>query len=282
MNAAQFHDSLRQSGGYHTEGGRGAVSGLLWRWDAWYYMHLFGIVLAAANRCRKGRYDAAAWARSSFETLRSVERAGGYVEITGFNNLIGVKGPAVIVGNHMSMLETMLLPVVLLAANYTAFVVKEDLMTYPLFGRVLQTVGAISVTRRNPREDLVSMLAQGEARLRAGQSVMIFPQSTRSQIVQPENFNSAGIKLARRAEVPVVPLALKTDFQGLGKRLKDFGPLDRQKPVRLRFGPPILSLAHPKAAHEESLRFIMETTREWDGETGGASLARLPQLEGGA
>jgi 1-acyl-sn-glycerol-3-phosphate acyltransferase len=245
-------------------------------------MHLFSIVAFAANRCRKGRYDAVTWARSSFETLRSVERAGGYVEITGFKNLIGAKGPAVIVGNHMSMLETMLLPVVLLAANYTAFVVKEDLLTYPLFGRVLRTVGAVSVTRRNPREDLVSMLEQGEARLRAGQSVIIFPQATRSPIVQPENFNSAGIKLARRAEVPVVPMALKTDFQGLGKRLKDFGPLDRKKPVRIRFGQPIMSLANPKAAHEESLRFIMETTREWEAELGGATMARPPQREVGA
>jgi 1-acyl-sn-glycerol-3-phosphate acyltransferase len=242
----------------------------MWRLDPWYYMHIAGIVMSASRHARRGGYDAAAWAASSFATFGAVERAGGYIEVSGFEHLAGIKGPAVIVGNHMSMLETLMLPVILLAANYTAFVVKEDLLEYPCFGTVLKTVGAISVTRRNPRDDLVSMLEQGEARLRAGQSVIVFPQSTRSLVVAPENFNSAGIKLARRAGVPVVPLALKTDFQGLGRWIKDFGKLDRRKPVRFRFGPSIASLAQPKAAHDEVVKFIVETSQSWAAEPGGS------------
>ena len=52
----------------------------------------------------------------------------------------------------------------------------------------------------------------------------------------PGAFNSLGAKLAARSGVPVVPIALKTDFSGLGPVVKEFGRIDRTRTVHFRFG----------------------------------------------
>ena len=57
--------------------------------------------------------------------------------------------------------------------------------------------------------------------LRNGMSVIIFPQTTRIMDFDRKQFNSMGVKLAKRAQVPVVPIALKTDAWGVGKWIKD-------------------------------------------------------------
>ena len=64
-------------------------------------------------------------------------------------------------------------------------------------------------------------------------SVLIFLQTTRELRFDPKKFNTLGIKLAKRAKVPVIPVAVKTDVWGMGKWIKDFGRFDPSKPVRV-------------------------------------------------
>ncbi|MBW2177934.1 MAG: hypothetical protein JRH03_13480, partial [Deltaproteobacteria bacterium] len=47
-------------------------------------------------------------------------------------------------------------------------------------------------------------------------SVLVFPQTTRGLRFDPDKFNTLGIKLARRAKVPVIPVAVKADAWGVG------------------------------------------------------------------
>ena len=49
--------------------------------------------------------------------------------------------------------------------------------------------------------------------------------------------SSIGVKLAKKADVPVVPLALKTDAWTNGKFIKDFGRLSVGQRVFFAFGP---------------------------------------------
>jgi len=74
------------------------------------------------------------------------------------------------------------------------------------------------------------------------------------------------VKLAKKAGVPVVPLALKTDFHGLGRKIKDFGPVDRSKTVHFRFGEPLQVTGNGREAHEACLNFITENLKAWGGE----------------
>ncbi len=246
--------------------------GLPWpdRWlgrsDTWFYANLFAIVIRANRIARAGNYDNRRWAGSSFDTIRLVERCGGQVTIAGALALAEAKGPAVIVANHMSMAETFILPGLVLAFRGVSFVVKESLLHYPAFGAVLRACNPISVTRENPREDLKAVFTQGQAALEAGRSVVVFPQATRAPYFAPALFNTLGVKLAARAGVPVVPLALKTDFQGTGRIIKDFGPIDRRQAMHYHFGAPIDPRGREKETHAQVVAFIRERMTAWGGE----------------
>jgi 1-acyl-sn-glycerol-3-phosphate acyltransferase len=173
-------------------------------------------------------------------------------------------GPAVFAANHMSMLDTLILPPFILAFRPVSMVVKSSLLRYPMFGRVLRQIQPISVERANPREDLETVLREGVRLLSTGRSVCLFPQATRSTVFRVADFNSLGAKLARRAGTPLVPIALQTDFQQLGRIARDMGPLDRARPVRIAFGPACDVTGNGREAHRHVVGFIVETFRRWN------------------
>jgi 1-acyl-sn-glycerol-3-phosphate acyltransferase len=79
----------------------------------------------------------------------------------------------------------------------------------------------------------------------------------------PDKFNSIGVKLAQRADVPVVPVALVTDAWPNGKLLKDFGKIDPTKTVRFSFGAPILIKGRGTDQNQQIIRFITTTLEAW-------------------
>src|SRR3954470_11893920 len=61
-------------------------------------------------KAKAGKYGDQEWFQSSLNVLRGLERAGANIQITGLNVLNQISGPCVIVSNHMSTLETIILP----------------------------------------------------------------------------------------------------------------------------------------------------------------------------
>jgi 1-acyl-sn-glycerol-3-phosphate acyltransferase len=143
------------------------------------------------------------------------------------------------------------------------FIVKDSLMQYPVFKHVLATLDPIVVGRVNPRQDLRTVMQEGVDRLSRGMSVVVFPQTTRSNSFDARRFNSLGVKLAQRAKVPAVPLALTTDAWGSGKIIKDFGKIDTSKTVRFCFGQPIAIQGRGGEAHQAVIEFIKRKLSQW-------------------
>ncbi len=193
------------------------------------------------------------------------EAAGGRVEITGLTNLATVEGPVVIIGNHMSSLETVVLPSIILPFKDVAFVVKESLRTHFIFGPIMCAVKHIAVGRDNPREDLKLVLTQGAEFIRQGVSVVIFPQATRAAEFDIDGFNTLGVKLAIRAGVPIIPLALKTDFMANGKWVKDMGMVYPDRTIHFEFGAPIRVVGNGRAEHAVVVRMIADRIKKWGG-----------------
>jgi 1-acyl-sn-glycerol-3-phosphate acyltransferase len=175
-----------------------------------------------------------------------------------------LNGPAVFIGNHMSTLETFVLPGLLLLFREVTFVLKESLMHYPSLGDILRRLHAISVTRRDPRADLKTVLTEGREHLAAGRSIVIFPQSTRAVEFDPERFNTLGVKLAARSDVPVIPFAVQTQLWGNGALVKDFGPVDLACPVRFEFGAPITVSGKGREAHQQVILFVQTQLARWE------------------
>ena len=213
---------------------------------------------------KKGLYDRRAWALSSYEVIKLIENCGGRFEIEGINNLKNIQEPVVIVSNHMSAMESMIFPGLIAPFMEVTFVVKESLAKHFLFGVVMRARNPITVGRKNSKDDLIKVLNQGKEVLRNGTSVVIFPQGGRRDVFKAEEFNSLGIKLASIAGVKILPIALKTDFWGNGKIIRDFGKIDRKKPIHIKFGEPITIEGSGKEQNKKIIEFISDNLFKWN------------------
>jgi 1-acyl-sn-glycerol-3-phosphate acyltransferase len=228
-----------------------------------FYSKILGIVYRASKLAKRGLYDNQHWIESSLTTVRSLELVGGRFDLQGLDVIGRLKSACVFIGNHMSILETFVLPCLIQPHRDVTFVVKESLITYPLFGHVMRNRKPVVVGRDNPREDLKTVLEEGQKRLEANISIIIFPQTTRSVEFDPKKFNSLGVKLAKRCNVPVVPFALKTDAWGLGRRLKDFGPIRPEKTVHIHFAEPMPVKGSGREEHNAVVAFIEKNLAAW-------------------
>jgi 1-acyl-sn-glycerol-3-phosphate acyltransferase len=196
--------------------------------------------------------------------LRSLENVGVSFEVTGLDNIRRLGGPAVFIGNHMSALETFVLPCLIQPLRPFTFIVKSELVHIPVYRSLVRYGNPIVLGRKNPREDLRLALEAGAERLRQGVSIAVFPQHTRASVFSAEDFNSLGVKLASRAGVPALPFALKTDAWGIGKRLRDFGPLDPSRKVCFAFGEPFSVNGNGPAANMLITDFIQRKLAGWN------------------
>jgi len=235
------------------------------RWaPGWaFYTKMVSIVWRASRWAKKGEYTSEKWIRSSVGIVRALESVGVKFEVENLTAFKKLQSPCVFIGNHMSTLETFVLPCIIRPYLEIAFVVKEDLVKYPFFKHVMISTDPIVVTRTDARSDLRAVLDRGQERLRRNISVIIFPQKTRTVDFNPKQFNTIGIKLAKRAGTPIVPFALKTNAWGNGRRIKDFGKIDPSKTVHIRFGDPMTIKNHGKEEHEFIIRFIQDKLRTW-------------------
>ncbi len=228
-----------------------------------FYSRFFAIVYKSSVKAKQNRYNDEEWCQSSFDVLRLLEIVGVSIEITGIDNIKQLETPCVVIGNHMSVLETVILPVIILPYRKMTYIVKKSLLEYPVFKHIMRTRDPIVVSRTNPRHDLKAVLEGGMDRLNKGISIIVFPQTTRKHTFDPSQFNTIGIKLAYKANVPVVPLALRTDAWGNGKYVKDFGKIDSSKKVHFSFGEPMRIQGRGSDEHQAVIQFINGNLREW-------------------
>jgi 1-acyl-sn-glycerol-3-phosphate acyltransferase len=264
MDNYQFRHTIKTEHAYQSPERRRLLVQHLPGWPAFiFYARVALAFLKEGLAGRRGTLTNERWLRASLSCIKAAESAGGRLNVSGLEGLCEHEGPLVFIANHMSILETIILPSFTLAFNDVTFIIKDELRRYPVIGWVMQALDFISVHRKNPREDLKVVLNEGQDRIQQGCSVVIFPQATRSTVFDIKNFNTLGVKLARKAGVPVVPIALKTDFQGSGRWLRDIGPIHPDRPIYFKFGNPIPVVGNGQAAHHSVVEFIAQNLRSW-------------------
>ncbi len=211
----------------------------------------------------KGKFDRLTWASQSMNIFKIVENCGGKFHIEGLENINKSEDPVVFVSNHMGTLETMVFPGLLASRRKMTFVVKSSLVTHWLFGPVMRARNPITVDRKDPVTDFKKVMTDGVEQLGNGTSVVIFPQSKRVVEFDPSQFNKLGIKLAKKANAHVVPVAIKTDFWKNGSVIKDIGPIDRTLPIWIKFGEPFKIEGAGKKEHEQVIAFIQDHLNDW-------------------
>jgi 1-acyl-sn-glycerol-3-phosphate acyltransferase len=227
-----------------------------------FYPRFLGEIYMAAAKAKRGKYDAKTWQASSIAVLGFLESVGITIDVEGLGHLKAAEGPVIIIGNHLSVMETVVLPAWILPYKPVTYVIKQSLLEVPIFKHVMAATGPIAVSRTNPRQDLKAVLEEGMERLSCNFSIVIFPQTTRAPF-NPEQFSTIGIKLAKRAGVQVVPLALLTDAWENGKRFKDFGRIVPERKVHFSFGAPFSVEGKGSEEHQRVIDFIQSKMDFW-------------------
>jgi len=169
------------------------------------------------------------WARGWTRAILSAVRwlCGIHLTVEGREHL-----PAeacVVLAKHQSALETIAMP--WLVPPYV-WVLKRELFYIPLFGWALWALNAIAIRRSNAREALKQVLNQGQAFLREGRWVVMFPEGTRVMPGETGTYQASGIMLAKKAGVGILPMAHNS-----GTVWPKRGFIKRPGVVRVRFLP---------------------------------------------
>lgn len=146
------------------------------------------------------------WGRAIFACT-----PGWSARIQGKEN-IPHKGAFVLVSNHESMVDIFAIYVLGIQFRWLG---KESMFRIPLLGTAMRHNGYISI-RRGDKESHRHALDQSAAHLRAGTSMLFFPEGTRSTTGQIGAFKIGAFKMAKETNVPILPIVLK----GAGKLLK--------------------------------------------------------------
>lgn len=147
---------------------------------------------------------------------------------------VETKRPCVFVCNHQSMLD---IPVVLSQMPFNLrFVAKMALAWVPILNLYMWRTKMVFVKRTDPASAYRS-LERAADRIRDGVSVVVFAEGTRSKDGQVRSLKRGAFRLARRAGVPIVPLAI----DGTRHVLPSGSIRVRPGPVRFVVGAPIPS-----------------------------------------
>ncbi len=228
-----------------------------------FYLRIFYLIVVSGIKSKRSKYNNYQWYKDSQITMKMLENVGVRFNIEGINNISSSNGPCVFVANHMSTLETFVLPSLILPYKNVTFIIKDSLLNYPFFGKILRSSDPIVVGRKNPRIDLLTVLEKGINTLKNNRSIVVFPQGERSVFFEPDRFNSIGIKLSKRADVPIIPIALKTDAWKIGKYLKDIGKIDNSKIVYFSFGATLQVKGKGAEEHNAIINYINSKLKEW-------------------
>jgi 1-acyl-sn-glycerol-3-phosphate acyltransferase len=167
------------------------------------------------------------------------------------------KGPAVIVPNHLSLLDILVLYGLFRPFKWVS---KIENFRIPFAGWNM-TLNDYVPLRRGDRESIKQMMAHCRRLLDQGSPVLIFPEGTRSPDGQLQAFKDGAFRLACEAGCPVVPVAVIGTWAALPKH----GLMLRQG---MKASIQVLEPIRP-ADHGNDVAALREATR-------AAILARLP------
>jgi 1-acyl-sn-glycerol-3-phosphate acyltransferase len=122
--------------------------------------------------------------------------------------------PYVYMANHSSLIDT---PALFAYLPYQfKIMAKKELFYVPFMGWHLWTSGNFPIERGDARRTARSVRATIEG-VRAGKSLAVFPEGTRTPDGRLQEFKPGTFKIAMRAGVPIVPVTIRGTYALLPK-----------------------------------------------------------------
>lgn len=156
------------------------------------------VMIAAALRIPDGDGAVYDWAPRVWS--RALLRAAGVRVVVHHGERLR-EGPHIYASNHVSWFDVFTLASLL--PRYK-FVGKAELFRIPIFGRAARAAGMIPIEREN-RKSAFQSYDRAAASIRAGASVVVYPEGTRGDGYPLRPFKKGPFVLAAAAQVPIVP-----------------------------------------------------------------------------
>ncbi len=137
---------------------------------------------------------------------------GVKVRVHGLENVAGQE-PRIFASNHVSWFDVPSLAKIL--PRYK-FVAKAELFKVPIFGPAMRSAGMVEIQRENRKAAFGAYDVAAE-RIKAGNSVVVFPEGTRGHAYPLRPFKKGPFVLAIAAGVPIVPIILHGSIEIMRK-----------------------------------------------------------------
>jgi 1-acyl-sn-glycerol-3-phosphate acyltransferase len=163
---------------------------------------------------------------------RLVAAVSGGISVTG---KWSGSGGCIVVANHSSHADTAVLLAALPPKAKPVFGAAADYWFDVRVRRFVATsLAGVLPVRRNSEGSYAALLAAARPALKAGRTVVLYPEGTRSTDGNLGEFRSGALRLARECGVPIVPVALTGTADVLPK-----GGRWSPAPMQVRIGEPI-------------------------------------------
>ena len=133
------------------------------------------------------------------------------------------------------------------------WVAKSSLFKIPFLGWAIAASGYIPVVRGNRKKSYQAFVATIE-KLKAGNSIVIFPEGTRSEDGTIGPFKKGGLLLSVRSGAPLVPITLL----GTGNIIRKGSGIIRPGRIQIVISPPISSQVVAEDKEENVLRTVRD------------------------
>jgi 1-acyl-sn-glycerol-3-phosphate acyltransferase len=220
----------------------------VWAWLVLVVLFLPTAVLLIFGPGRRLRTTVA---RDAARLLGWLTRAGPIVE----GDPQRTRGPCVVVANHGSYLDGVALRAVL--PGPVVFVAKGEFRRNPLIRVLLSRIGAEFVDRFD-HERALADLERVQERARRGETSMFFPEGGMDGAEGLQSFRVGAFMVAVRADLPVVPVAIR----GARQMLRSQSLLPRPGRISLIIGEPI----HPDGEDWNAALRLRDRARDFVAE----------------
>jgi len=193
--------------------------------------------------------------KSTVQTWASdlLNAAGVQVTVSGQENLPDV--PALFVSNHQGNFD---IPILLCKLGpLIPIVAKIEMQKIPVIRTWMKFFNCLFMDRNDPRQSL-QCLNHAQKMLEEGQSLIIFPEGTRSKGEKMGEFKPGALRCALKSKAPIVPIAIQGSYLAMEKQ----GFWIHPAKVHVTILPPVstaeLTKEHTKSISEDIHNLIAE------------------------
>jgi 1-acyl-sn-glycerol-3-phosphate acyltransferase len=134
----------------------------------------------------------------------------GFSLRTDGRNHIPRSGPVLIIANHQSFLDPIL--VGLVTRRHLRYLARKSLFRNPLFRWLIESYGAVPIDQEGIGKEGIRIVLE---RLGQGDAIVVFPEGTRTEDGALQTLRPGIHLLIKRTSVPIVPVGIAGAFHAL-------------------------------------------------------------------